>query len=86
MSLIDKIENVQKKPDYIKKRILFIAVALIMFVIIAVWVSTLNITVGVEESREEKGAFASPFTVIKDITIEGLDIGAEGVKNIFEKF
>ena len=64
---MDKIENIQKKPDYIKKRILFAVVAVIMFVIIAVWVSTLNISMGVEESREKKEAFASPFAVIKDI-------------------
>jgi hypothetical protein len=67
MSLMDKIENIQKKPDYIKKRILFIAVLMIMFVIVAVWVSTLNITMGVEEVREKKEVFASPFAVIKDI-------------------
>ena len=74
MSLMDKIENIQKKPDYIKKRILFAAVLMIMFAIIAVWVSTLNITAGVEEDREKKEAFASPFAVVKDIVIDGLNI------------
>lgn len=67
MSLMDKIENIQKKPDYIKKRILFAVLAIIMFVIIAAWISTLNITMGVGESREKQDSFASPFAVIKDL-------------------
>ena len=71
---MDKIENIQKKPDYIKKRILFAVVAIIMFVIIAVWVSTLNVTIGVEESREKKESFASPFAVIKDIVRDSIKL------------
>ena len=71
---MDKIENIQKKPDYIKKRILFAAVAIIMFVIIAVWASTLNITIGVEESREKQESFASPFAIIRDIAKDSIKL------------
>ena len=71
---MDKIENIQKKPGYIKKRILFAAVAIIMFVIIAVWVSTLNITIGVEESREKQESFASPFAIIRDIAKDSIKL------------
>lgn len=64
---MDKIENIQKKPDYIKRRILFVVVAVIMFIVVAVWVSTLNITMGVGENRANDGVPAPPFAVIKDI-------------------
>lgn len=74
MSLMDKIENIQKKPDYIKKRILFVVVSIIMFIIIAVWVSTLNISVGVEESREKQESFASPFAIIRDIAKDSVKL------------
>ena len=67
MSLIETIENVHKKPEYLRRRVLYVSMFVIMFIVIAVWASTLRITLG--ETKGEEVA-ASPFTVFKDMAKE----------------
>lgn len=39
MSLIDKIENIQQKPESVRYRILIVSVVLIMSLIIGLWLT-----------------------------------------------
>ena len=84
MSLIDKIENIQKKPEHIKRRILFVSVSLIMFVIIAIWATTFKMTTSGDKSPE--GSIASPLAVFGGILSEGYNAGAEGLKKVLNGF
>lgn len=39
MSLLDKIENLQKKPESYRRKILFVSVFLLMFAVVLFWMS-----------------------------------------------
>jgi len=67
MSLIETIENVHKKPEYLRRRILYVSMFVVMFIIIAVWTSTLRVTFA--ETKGDEVA-ASPFTVFKEMVSE----------------
>ena len=79
MSFIDNIEKLHKKPDHIKRRILFIGVFVIMFIIVSVWVSTLRVTLGVEIKQESQ--VSSPLSVFFGIIKGSLDVGVSGIKD-----
>ncbi len=64
MSLITKIENLQKKPETVRRRVLFMTLAIIMFTVIVIWVSTLNISSKTEENKQTNYA---PFDVFKNL-------------------
>lgn len=70
MSFLDKIEKIQKKPEHVRYKILFISVAVIMFAIIFVWVSVVKLSF--EPKIEKKESVVSPinsaFGFIKDIS------------------
>lgn len=83
MSFIDNIEKLHKKPDHIKRRILFIGVFVMMFVIVSVWVSTLRMTFGGEKKKESQ--VSSPLAVFFGIIKEGVDAGVNGVADSIGK-
>lgn len=79
MSFLDKIEEMQKKPDHIKRRVVFAGVFIIMFLVIAAWVSTLKIKLGNEQG---KTTLSSPFSVFKNIISETVEEGLSGLNNM----
>lgn len=84
MSLLNKLETIQKKPERIKRRILFVSLFVLMFIVTAVWVSTLKVTLG-NGGGVKEAAISSPFSVFKDIIGDSVSIGFSGVKNSFNK-
>jgi len=83
MSFVDNIEKLHKKPDHIKRRILFIGVFVIMFIIVSVWVSTLRITLGGEKKQENQ--VSSPLSVFFGIIKGAVDVGVNGVTDSIGK-
>lgn len=77
MSLIDKIENLQKKPESIRRRILFFSITTIMFIIIAVWIFSFNLS-SKNEKKEEAGS--SPFGVIGGLLKDTYDMSVGSIK------
>jgi hypothetical protein len=83
MSLLEKIENLQKKPEAIRRRILFCSVATIMFIIISIWVITLKYST--PTSEEDKDANIGPFRVLGELFKETVDVSVSGVKSGFDQ-
>ena len=85
MSFIDKIEEVQKKPEAIRKRILFITMAVAAFIVIFIWVSTLKFSLSAKESMATD---FTPFKIFRDIFKDTISLGASaasgGVKEILD--
>lgn len=71
MSLIKKIENLQKKPETVRRRILFITLAVIMFTVIVIWVSTFKISLRTEENKQTNYA---PFDVFKNLLKDSFSV------------
>lgn len=64
MGLMDKIENLQKKPESYRKKVLFAALSVAMVLIVFVWVSTFNLSLS-EKQKEEVVSSAAPLEVLK---------------------
>lgn len=86
MAFIDKIENIQRKPDHIKRWILFAGVFVIMFIVVSVWVSTLKVTLGDNNGGENENAVGSPLRVFSDIIKDGVSAGVEAIYNSPSRF
>lgn len=71
MSLITKIENLQKKPETVRRRVLFVTLAIIMFTVIVIWVSTLKISSRAEENKQTNYA---PFDVFKNLLKDSFNV------------
>jgi len=82
MSILDKIENLQKKPEPVRKKILFVSMAMIFFIIIVVWISIFKISL---RPKEQNQADFTPFRVFKNLVKEGFDASATGIKEVMEK-
>lgn len=83
MSLMDKIENVQKKPETIRRRIVAVSVFVIMFLVIVIWVSTIRLSFGADDTEKETASIYSPFSMIKDIIKDGFKVSGGGIKEAF---
>ena len=88
MSLIEKIENLQKKPESIRRRILFASVIVLMFVIVIVWIFTLNLF---SKNKEKAETNHTPFNVfgglikdVYDVSLGSIKEAVEQLKNQFE--
>lgn len=79
MSFVDNIEKLHKKPDHIKRRILFIGVFVMMFVIVSVWISTLKVTLGDKNKKENN--ISSPLSVFFGIIKDSVNVGVKGIKD-----
>ncbi|HEY4510626.1 MAG TPA: hypothetical protein VJJ73_02210 [Candidatus Paceibacterota bacterium] len=68
MPLIETIENLRSKPETERKKVLIFAVLLIMTIIVAIWVSTLNFTFTNQDSvvEDRESDLYTPLTTIKD--------------------
>lgn len=82
MAIIDKIESVQKKPENIKRRILLVSLAVIMFFIVAIWALTFNVKIEKISKKNDNASMTSPIGVFKGIFKDSLEIGAEGVDKV----
>lgn len=64
------IEKIQNKPRFIRIQILWIAVILVMIIIVFIWLSLLNSSLGLSESKksasQDKQSLPSLFTTIKE--------------------
>lgn len=79
MSFVDNIDKLHKKPDHIKRRILFIGVFVMMFIVVSVWISTLRVTLGDENKKENN--ISSPLSVFFGIIKESVSVGVKGIKD-----
>ncbi len=76
MSLLDKIGELQKKPEPYRKKVLAVLMVLIMSAVVFVWISTVNLSFGGTEAAAKKsGLEYAPFKILKE--------GAAGVKETF---
>jgi len=71
MSLITKIENLQKKPETVRRKVLFVTLAIIMFTVIVIWVSTLKISLKTEENKQTNYA---PLDVFKNLLKDSFNV------------
>lgn len=62
MSLIDKVENLQKKPEPYRKKILAVSVLFFMSIVVFVWLTTLDFSLGAK-AEEIKEAY-TPFQIL----------------------
>lgn len=84
MSLISKIENLQKRPESVRRRVLFIVIAMVMFFVVSAWVFTLKFSLNREENKNNQAAIA-PFKIIMNMAKESFDIPVSGIKNTFDR-
>lgn len=85
MGLLDKIENLQKKPESYRKKVLFATLSVAMALIVFVWVSTFNLSLS-EKQKEEVVSSAAPLEVLKgdwDNLRESIRSPINDAKNIF---
>lgn len=82
MSLMDKIEDLQKKPEPVRKKILFFSMAVIIFIIIVVWISIFKISL---KTKEQNQADYAPLKVFKNLVKDGFDVSAAGIKEVIDK-
>lgn len=83
MSLINKIEKIQKKPESYRKKILFLSLFLCMAVIVGVYLITLKFSFS---SQQEKQPMAAPMEVVSDDFArakESIGSSFSEVKNFF---
>lgn len=85
MSLMDKIENLQKKPEPARRKIMLVSMAVIFLLIIAVWVSTFRISLNAENTDEQKSGDQSPFAVFKNLTKDTFNTSSEIFKETLNK-
>lgn len=84
MSLIDKVENLQKKPKPYRKKILAVSVLFFMSVVVFVWLTTLDFSLGAKE--EEIKETYTPFQILgKDLigVKDNLKSSVGEIKNLF---
>ncbi|MCX6731647.1 MAG: hypothetical protein NTX55_01525 [Candidatus Parcubacteria bacterium] len=74
---MNKIENLQKKPESIRRRILFVSVIAIMFVIVVVWIFTLNLSM---KSSEKNETSYTPFKIFGGLVKDAYNVSFGGVK------
>jgi hypothetical protein len=82
MSLMSKLENLQKKPESIRRRVLLVSVAVIMFFVVVIWVTTFKIS-----TRETRGASIdfTPFKILKSLVKDGINLTVAGAKEAFDQ-
>jgi len=68
MSIFDKLEKIQNKPEHIRKRILTVSVVLIMILIIFLWINDLKYSLQNKESESPPG----PFSVFKEAILSSV--------------
>lgn len=86
MSLINKIENLQKKPEPYRKKVLTMSVLVFMCLIVFVWLTTLDFSLGAK--AEEINEAYTPFQILgKELTgaKDNLKSSVGEIKNLFSQ-
>ena len=86
MSLFNKIENLQKKPESYRKKILTASVFVFMGAIIFVWLTTFDFSLGAKE--EQKKEAYTPFEILgKDFSgiKDSLQSSVGEIKGLFNQ-
>lgn len=84
MSLINKIENLQKKPEHYRYKILITSLIIIMSVIIFVWVSVISLSF--EPKMEKKNLVGSPVNTVLNTLRHGSETTIKSIKEGFSTF
>lgn len=77
MSLITKLENLQKKPEILKKRLLIISMAVFMFIVVVIWVTTFKFSLEKDKKLETA---STPFAIFRNLAKDGLRFPKVGVE------
>lgn len=78
MSLMNKIENLQKKPEAIRRRILAASMIAIMFVVVVVWIFSLNLSL--EEEKKNETSF-TPFKIFGGLVKDAYDVSVGSIRS-----
>jgi len=85
--MLKHIEELQKKPEHIRRRTLYTVVTILMIIIIFVWISTLGVRFSDNEKRSnDSTSGVSPISVLKDRVGAFYENFGDGVGNIKEQF
>jgi predicted PurR-regulated permease PerM len=79
MSFFERLEELRKKPEETRRRILAISLTVLMFAVVILWLSTIRIGLKTEEKKSSVSA-PSPLKVLK----ESFQGGTASLKNAFE--
>jgi len=82
--MLDYIENLRKKPEATRRRVLYISVAAIMTVIISIWALTLPMRFSADAQPAENEP--SPFMVVQEYTQTWNSDFKRGLHRIREMF
>ncbi len=74
---MSKIENLQKKPESIRRRILFMSIIAIMFLVVVVWIFTLNFSL---KSSEKSETSYTPFKVFGGLVKDAYNVSFGSIK------
>ena len=80
---MNKIENLQKKPEAIRRRILFVSVIAIMFLVIVVWIFTLNLSL--KNNAQETGSAFAPFNIFVGMFKDAYNVSVENIRTAVDK-
>ncbi len=73
MSLLDKIEKLQKKPESYRKKLLVMLMVVFMSTIVFIWFSTINFSPDAsEEWAQKSGMNYAPFSILKEAAKESV--------------
>ena len=61
MSLMNKIEDLQKKPEAIRRRILVVSIIALMFAVVVIWIFSLNFSLNSGQKNETS---FTPFKIV----------------------
>ncbi len=89
MGFLDKIENLQKKPEHYRRKVLAVSLVVIMSAVVFVWVFSLRTTLsGSNENEAERETIAeyAPFRVLKDSVASSASQIKNSYKGILERF
>ncbi len=84
MNITDFIEKLQKKPRYVRVQIMWVAVAVCMFFIFALWLWSLgNLNTSMTKSTDEEKISGTIEQLKKDVPTLWQSLGA-GIGGVFE--
>jgi len=80
------IEQLQKKPEAVRKKVLVAVLAISMGIIVLVWLSTLPVRFGTIAGETEDASGPSPFSVIAERTKALSADFNSGIEQLKEQF
>ena len=86
MGLLDKVENLQNKPESYRKKILTASVLIFMCAIVFVWLTTFDFSLGAK-AEQIKEAY-TPFQIIGNDLVgikDSLGVSVGEIKGLFNQ-